>query len=43
MVFSCRTMGMNVKRRKYEGIAVSTVLYGAETWNMVVAEKKRLI
>ena len=38
-VFSCRVMGMNVKRRLYEGVAVSTALYGAETWSMAVAEK----
>ena len=41
-VFSCRVMGMNVKRRLYEGVAVPTALYGTETWRMVVAEKKRL-
>ena len=35
-VFSCRVMGMNVKSRLYEGVAVPTALYGAETWSMAV-------
>ena len=39
-VFSCRAMGMNVKRRLYEGVAVFTAIYGTETWSMAVAEKK---
>ena len=29
-VFSCTAMGMNIKRRLYEGVAAPTVLYGAE-------------
>ena len=29
--FSCRMMGRNVKRRLYEGVAVPTALYVAET------------
>ena len=33
-VFSCRAMGMNVKRRLYEGVAVPTALYETETWSM---------
>ena len=33
---------MNVKRRLYEGVAVSTVLYRDEKWSMRIAEKKRL-
>ena len=33
---------MNVRRRLYEGVAVPAALYGAETWSMAVAEKKRL-
>ena len=41
-VLSCREMGMNVKRRLYEGVAVSTALYWAETWSMAIAEKKRM-
>ena len=28
-VFSCTAMGMNVKRRLYEGVAVFTALYKA--------------
>ena len=35
-------MGVNVRRRLYEGVAVPTALYGAETWSMAVAEKKKL-
>ena len=30
-VLSCRAMGMNVKRKLYEGVAVPTALYGVET------------
>ena len=37
--FSCRAMGINVKIL-YEGIAMPTALYGAETWSMVVTEKR---
>ncbi len=33
---------MNAKRRLYEGVVVPTVLYGAETWNMGAAERRRL-
>ena len=29
------------KKRLYEGIMVPTVLYGAETWNLGAAERKR--
>ena len=41
-VFSCRAMGMNVKRRLYEGVAVPTVLYGAETWSMAVEDREEI-
>ena len=41
-VFNCRSLGMSVKRRLYEGVAVPTALYGSETWNMGVAERRRL-
>ena len=41
-VFKCRSLGMNAKRRLYEGIVVPTALYGAETWNMRAAERRRL-
>ena len=41
-VFSCRAIGMNVKRRVYERVTVFAALYGAETWIMIVAEKKIL-
>ena len=33
-------MGMNVKRRLYEGVAVPTTFYKAEIWSMAVAEKR---
>ena len=39
-VFSCKAMVMNVKRRLYEGVAVSTALHGPKTWSMAVAEKR---
>ena len=41
-VFKCRALRMNAKRRLYEGVVVPTALYGAETWNMGVLERKRL-
>ena len=41
-LFRSRSIGMNVKRRLYEGIVVPTGLYGAETWNLGAAEKRRL-
>ena len=37
MVFSCRAMGMNVKRRLNQG---GVAQYGAKTWSMAVAEKR---
>ena len=30
-IFSCRTMGMNVKKRLYEGVALPTAIYGSKT------------
>ena len=39
-MFICRAVGMNVKRRLYERVAVPTALYGDETWTVAVAEKK---
>ena len=41
-MFNCRSLRMDVKRRLYEGVAVPTALYGAETWNMGQRERKRL-
>ena len=41
-VCKSRQLGMNAKRRLYEGVIVPTALYGAETWGLKVAEKKRL-
>ena len=36
-MFRCKMMGINVKRRLYERVAVPTALYGAKTWSMAVA------
>ncbi len=41
-VFKCKSLGMSAKRRLYEGVVVPIALYGAETWNMGAAERKRL-
>ena len=43
-MFNSREVGINVKRRLYEGVAVPIALYGAETRIMVVVvvEKSRL-
>ncbi len=41
-VFKCRSLGMNAMRRLYEGLVVSTALYGTETWNMEAAERRNL-
>ncbi len=38
----CKSLGMSAKRRLYEGVVVPTALYGAETWNVGAAERKRL-
>jgi len=40
--FKCSSLEMNVKRRLYEGIVVPTALYGAETWKVGAAERRRL-
>ncbi len=40
--FKCKSLGMSAKKRLYEGVVIPTALYGAETWNMGVAERKRL-
>ena len=40
-MFKCRSLGMSAKRMLYEGIVVLTALYGAETWNMGAAERRR--
>ncbi len=41
-VFKCTLLGMSAKRRLYEGVVVPTALFGAETWNMGAAKRKRL-
>ena len=42
MVLKNRGLGMSAKRRLYEGAIVPTTVYGAETWGMRLAERKRL-
>ena len=42
MVLKNRWLGMSAKRRLYEGAIVPTTVYVAETWDLRVAEKKRL-
>ncbi len=37
-----RALGMNAKRRLYEGVIVPTALYGAETWKVMEAERNGL-
>ncbi len=39
-MFKCRSLGMNAKRRLYEGVVVLDALYGAESWNMGAAERR---
>uniref|UniRef100_A0A8C8DHP6 ribonuclease H n=1 Tax=Oryzias sinensis TaxID=183150 RepID=A0A8C8DHP6_9TELE len=41
-VFECRSLGKDAKRRLYEGVVVPAALYGAETWSLKVAEKRKL-
>ncbi len=41
-MFKCRSLAMNAKKRLYEGVVVPTALYGAETWNMGAAERKKI-
>ena len=38
-MLSCRAMGMNVKRRIYEGVAVPTALYNVEKRSTAVTEE----
>ncbi len=37
-----RALGMNAKRKLYQGVVVPTALYGTETWNVREAERNRL-
>ncbi len=41
-MFKCKSLGMSAERRLYEGVVMPTVLYGAETWNMGAAERRKL-
>ena len=38
-MFSCRAMGIDIKKKLYKGISVPTALYGAKTWSMAIAKK----
>lgn len=41
-MYKYRSLGMNDKRRLYEGIVVLSALCGAEAWKMEAVETKRL-
>ena len=41
-VFKCKSLVMSAEGRFYKGIVVPATLYGAETWNMGAAERRRL-
>ena len=41
-MFSCRAMGIYVKRKLHERVALPTALYESETWSMAVVKKKIL-
>ncbi len=41
-VLKCRSLGMNGKKRLYDGVVVPTALYGAENLNRGAAERRRL-
>ena len=38
----CRSLGMHAKRRLSEEVVIPTILYVTETFNMRVAERKKL-
>ena len=37
-----RGLGMNVKKVLYEKVVVPTVMYGSESWGMIVTERQKL-
>ena len=41
-VFSHRVIGINIKRRLYEGVAVPTALYETKTKSMAVVKIKKV-
>ncbi len=41
-MFKCRLLGMSARRMSSEGIVVVTALYGAESWTVGAAERRRL-
>ena len=41
-IFKCKSLRMDAKKKLYESIAVSTALYGAETWNTGARDRRKL-
>ena len=41
-IWRVRSLGINVKRTRYESIMVLNMLYGAETWNLNAREKNKI-
>ena len=41
-VMSSRGLGIKAKKCLYEGVIVPTALYGAETWGMRSAERRKV-
>ena len=41
-IWKCKSVNMSTKRSIYERVIVPSVLYGAETWNVKVAERRML-
>ena len=41
-VLNNRGLGINAKKRLYEGVIVPTVLYVAEAWDMRSAERRKV-
>ena len=41
-IWKCNGCSVKTKIRLYEAIVLSTLMYGAETWPMTVANKKKL-
>jgi len=41
-IWKNRKLSLQIKMRLYELLILSTLLYSAETWNMTVANRKKL-
>ena len=41
-LLSCRLLSKNVKNKMYRTIILPLVLYGCETWSLILREKRRL-